>query len=322
MTRSRRYLEIGVGSKITSESLAARHAAPGGRVPGSCGRAARASSTRSSTRCSTGEDRCSILHNDGAEDFELVAVPPSDPQRRRDVLIPHRESTRLEDVDAFAGFVAVSYREDGLARVGLLSRDAEREDEIEEIEFDEPLFTAGLGGNPEWEQPTLRIGFTSMVTPSTVFDYAVDVAAPAAPEAAARAGRLRPAAVRAAPRVGDRRGRHADPDLARRIRAPCSASRERPAPMLLYGYGSYEASIDPSFSIARLSLLDRGVRVRDRARARRRRDGPALVRGGQDAREAEHLHRLRRRRPPPRRPRADTSRRAARRRGRLAPAAC
>ncbi|HEY0375268.1 MAG TPA: S9 family peptidase [Amnibacterium sp.] len=257
MTRSRRYLEIGVGSKITSESLLLDTHDPdaGFRVVWP-----RREGVEYSVEHAVidGEDLLLVLHNDGAENFELVAVPPADPGGERRVLIPHRESTRLEDVDAFAGFVAVSYRRHGIARIGLLSRDAEREDEIEEIEFDEPLFTAGFGANPEWEQPTLRIGFTSMVTPSTVFDYAV----------ASRHLRL----LKQQPVLGGydplkyvERREWATAEDGTQIpislvgAAELFGEPERPSPMLLYGYGSYEASIDPSFSIARLSLLDRGV---------------------------------------------------------------
>ena len=79
----------------------------------------------------------------------------------------------------------------------------------------------------------------------------------------------------------------AAPDAAPRRHGAGAALRLR----LLRG------SIDPYFSVARLSLLDRGVGVRDRARARRRRDGPALVRRRQAARQAQHVHRLRRLRP-------------------------
>jgi oligopeptidase B len=209
-----------------------------------------------------GEDRLLLLHNDGAENFELVAVPPEAPgdPARREVLIPHRRTTRLEDVDAFADFLAVSYRRDGLARVGLYVAPGDRtgEDEIEEVRFEEPIFTAGLGSNPEWHQPTLRLGYTSMVTPSTVFDYSV---------AERRLRRLKQQPVLGGYDPTDyvERREWALADDGTRVpismvaRADVLADPARPAPMLLYGYGSYEASMDPGFSIARLSLLDRGV---------------------------------------------------------------
>ena len=257
MTRSRRYLEIGLGSKVTSESLLldTEHPEDGFRVVWP-----RREGVEYSVEHAVldGEDLLLVLHNDGAENFELVAVPPADPTGERRVLIPHSERTRLEDVDAFAGFVAVSYRRDGLARVGLYRPDAGGADGIEEIAFDEPLFTAGLGSNPEWEQPTLRIGFGSMVTPSTVFDYAVDTKELRLLKQQPVLGGYDPT------RYAQRREWATAPDgtrvpislvgLAERFAEPA-----HPGPVLLYGYGSYEISIDPSFSISRLSLLDRGA---------------------------------------------------------------
>lgn len=259
MTRSRRFLEIGLGSKVTSESWLLDTTQPDATFQIVWPR-------REGVEYSVehavldGEDRLLILHNDGAANFELVSVPvgaPDDESARR-VLIPHSDDTRLEDVDAFSDFVAVSYRREGLARVGLYDP-SDAGDRIAEIPFDEPIFSAGLGGNPEWHQPTLRLGYTSMVTPSTVYDYTV-----------ATHERRR---LKQQPVLGD-----FDPTryVSRREWAPAEdgtlvpislvgridvleGGPDRPAPVLLYGYGSYEASMDPSFSIARLSLLDRGV---------------------------------------------------------------
>ena len=252
MTRSRRYIEIGIGSKVTSESrlLDTRHPEDGFRVVWP-----RRDGVEYSVEHAVldGRDRLLILHNDGAEDFELVAVDPADPAGAQDVLLPSSRGTRLEEVDAFERFVAVSYRSGGLARVGLLTPTG-----IEEIGFDEPLFTAGIGANPEWAQPTLRIGFGSMITPSTVFDLNTV------------SGERR--VLKQQPVLGGYDGaayrEHREWAIAEdgsRIpisivgRAELFDGPRHAAPMLLYGYGSYEASIDPTFSIARLSLLDRGV---------------------------------------------------------------
>jgi oligopeptidase B len=252
MTRSRRYVEIGVGSKVTSESrlLDTRHPEAGFQLVWP-----RTDGVEYTVEHAVldGRDRLLILHNDGAEDFELVAVDPADPQGPRDVLLPSTPGVRLEEVDPFERFVAVSYREGGLARVGLLTPKG-----IEEIRFEEPLFTAGIGSNPEWAQPTLRIGFGSLVTPSTVFDL----------DTLTGARRV----LKQQPVLGDydstayrqhREWATAEDGTLVPIsivgRADLMEDRRHAAPMLLYGYGSYEASIDPAFSIARLSLLDRGV---------------------------------------------------------------
>ncbi|MFD1722647.1 S9 family peptidase [Amnibacterium endophyticum] len=251
MTRSRRFVEIGVGSKITSEVrlLDLEHPELGFRVVWP-----RRDGVEYSVDHAVldGEDRLLILHNDGHEDFELVSVDPADPEGERRVLLPGAVGVRLEDVDAFAGFVAVSYRQGGLARVGLLGDGG-----LEEVAFDEPLFTAGTGSNPEWQQPTLRIGFASLLTPSTVLDLDVTT------------GERR--VLKQQPVLGGydssryrERREWATADDGTRVPISLVGRADvldggLPAPLLLYGYGSYEASIDPSFSIARLSLLDRGA---------------------------------------------------------------
>ncbi|RIX31440.1 S9 family peptidase [Amnibacterium setariae] len=256
MTRSRRYVEIGVGSKITSESLLldTREPEAGFRLVWP-----RREGVEYSVEHAVldGRDRLLILHNDGAEDFELVAVDPLAPQGEREVLLASRPGVRLEDVDAFERFVAVSYREGGLARVGLLEGTA-----IDEIRFEEPLFTAGIGSNPEWAQPTLRIGYGSLLTPSTVFDLTVSSTGGATGERTV----LKQQPVLGGYDPADYRERREWAVAEDGTRVPISIvgradvlERRSPAPMLLYGYGSYEASIDPSFSIARLSMLDRGA---------------------------------------------------------------
>ena len=252
MTRSRRYIEIGVGSKITSESrlLDTTHPEAGFTVVWP-----RREGVEYSVEHAVldGRDRLLILHNDGAEDFELVAVDPADPQGRRDVLLPATPGVRLEDVDAFERFVAVSYREGGLARVGLL-----RPTGIEEIRFEEPLFTAGPGSNPEWAQPTLRLGFGSLITPSTVLDVDTVTGERRVLKQQPVLGGYDPGRYRER-REWARAEDGALVPISIVGRADLVDGPREPAPMLLYGYGSYEASIDPSFSIARLSLLDRGV---------------------------------------------------------------
>ena len=252
MTRSRRYVEIGVGSKVTSEShlLDTLHPEAGFQLVWP-----RTEGVEYTVEHAVldGRDRLLILHNDGAEDFELVAVDPADPQGPRDVLLPFTPGVRLEEVDPFERFVAVSYREGGLARVGLLTPKG-----IDEIRFEEPLFTAGIGSNPEWAQPTLRIGFGSLVTPSTVFDLDTITGVRRVLKQQPVLGDYDPTAYRQ-----HREWATAEDGTLVPIsivgRADLMEDRSHAAPMLLYGYGSYEASIDPAFSIARLSLLDRGV---------------------------------------------------------------
>jgi len=258
VTRSRRYVVVEVASKVTSETLLLDAADPTGELRVVWPRREGVEYDVEHAVVA-GEDRLLIVHNDGAENFELVDVPATDPTSTTDrrVLVAHRDDVRLEGVDAYAGHLVVEYRREALPRFAVLPLGPDGPGELEEVAFDEPLFAAGASGGAEFEQPTVRFGYTSFVTPSTVVELDV--------------------------RTGERRelkrqtvlGGYdpADYGQAREwataadgTRVPISlvwrrdaVAAEGPAPLHLYGYGSYEHSIDPAFSVARLSLLDRGV---------------------------------------------------------------
>jgi oligopeptidase B len=201
-----------------------------------------------------GEDRFLILHNDGAENFTLVEAPVSDPTAFR-TLIEHRNDVRLDAVDAFEGHLVVSYRSEALPRIQLWPIYADGNyGQPEEITFDTELTSSGLSANPNWSAPRLRVATTSFVVPVRIYD--IDLAT----------GER--TLLREQPVLGDyrpeeyveRRDWALAPDGAR---IPVSiihrAGLQFPAPTLIYGYGAYESCEDPRFSIARLSLLDRGM---------------------------------------------------------------
>jgi oligopeptidase B len=201
-----------------------------------------------------GEDRFLILHNDGAENFTLVEAPVNDPNAFR-TLIEHRDDVRLDSVDAFEGHLVVSYRREALPRIQLWPIYAHGEyGHPEDITFDSELMSAGISANPNWSSPKLRIGATSFVIPVRIYD--IDLAT----------GER--TLLREQPVLGDY---HPDEYVERRewavapdgARVPISIVHRTgvpyPAPTLLYGYGAYESCEDPRFSIARLSLLDRGM---------------------------------------------------------------
>jgi oligopeptidase B len=199
-------------------------------------------------------DRFLIVTNDQALDFKLVEAPVSHPGRAhwRDV-IPHTPGTRIEAADAFANHVVVHLRRDALTGLRVIRT---TDGATHDVAFDEPVYTVvAFGDNPEYDSTIYRFHYTSLVTPPSVYDYDLD-------------GRTRTLRKRQ-PVLGD-----FDPDRYESIRewaaapdgtsVPLSLVRRRdhpegPAPTLLFGYGAYEASMDPGFSIGRLSLLDRGV---------------------------------------------------------------
>jgi oligopeptidase B len=258
-TRSEKYLMIWVGSKITSEGWVLESDDPEGEfrvlLP-------RREGVEYSAEHAVigGADRFLILHNDvvdgvKAENFVLAEAPVEDPSNLTQ-LIGHRDDVRLEDIDAFRDHLVLSYRREALTRIAVWPLTESGYGERRELDFDLELFAVGGGSNPEWAQPTLRIGLTSFITPMQVFDYV-----PATGELLLR---------KEQPVLGgyDANDYEQQRDWAvaeEGTRIPISLVRKKttaadgPEPLLLYGYGSYEASIDPSFSVARLSLLDRGM---------------------------------------------------------------
>ncbi|WP_291045601.1 S9 family peptidase [Herbiconiux sp.] len=262
LTRSKKYLEIAVGSKITSEVLLLDTTDPDARFETVW---PREEGVEYSVEHAVvgGRDRLLVLHNRDALGFELLEVDPARPADAEGwhTVLPHDPAVRLEDVDAFAHHLTIDYRRDGLTQVAVLplAPEAEHIDGagFTELAFDEPLFSVGTSGNPEWLQPTIRYGYTSFVTPSSVFDYDV---------ATGTSTLLKQQPVQGGYDPAEYEQRREWATAADGTRVPISLVARtgllgsgEPQPLVLYGYGSYEASIDPGFSVPRLSLLDRGV---------------------------------------------------------------
>ncbi|MDI6628369.1 MAG: S9 family peptidase [Rhodococcus sp. (in: high G+C Gram-positive bacteria)] len=262
-TRSDKYLMIWVGSKITSECLVLESTDPEGEfrvvLP-------RTDGVEYSIEHAVvaGEDRFLITHNgsvngwgtegEKAENFLLAEAPVSDPLDQR-ILVPHRDDVRVEDIDAFAGHLIFTYRREALTRMAIWPLTDQGYGEYRELEFDEELYSVGAGSNPEWDQPLLRMVYTSFITPGQVYDLDI-----ASGELLLRKSQPVLGKFDAGDYVQHREWATA-PD-GTQIPLSVIARKdvpEGPAPTLLYGYGSYEASMDPSFSVARLSLLDRGI---------------------------------------------------------------
>ncbi|ASF10321.1 protease II [Nocardia brasiliensis NBRC 14402] len=258
-TRSEKFLMIWVGSKITTEGWVLESDNPEGEFRVILPRREGVEYSAEHAVVA-GEDRFLILHNDvvdgvKAENFVLADAPVADPSNLT-LLIGHRDDVRLEDVDAFADHLVLSYRREALTRVTVWPLTESGYGERKELDFDLELFSVGAGANPEWAQPTLRIGLSSFITPVQVFDYV-----PATGDLLLR---------KEQPVLGGYDAndyeQHRDWAVAADgTRIPISLVWKRgvpldaPKPLLLYGYGSYEASMDPSFSVSRLSLLDRGM---------------------------------------------------------------
>ncbi|HLL65143.1 MAG TPA: S9 family peptidase [Micromonosporaceae bacterium] len=247
LTRSERFILIEAGSKITSEVRFIPAAEPLAEPVVIAPR-------RQGVEYSVEHHghRFLILHNDGAEDFAL-AYTSVDAPGPWTTLIEHQPGTRLLQVDALAGHMVVSLRRDGLTGLRVVPLDGGRE---YDIAFPEPLFAVGPDANPEYATTSFRLHYTSLVTPDSVYDC--DLAT-----GALTLRKRKPVLGGYDPDLYEQHRDWAIADDGTRIPISLVSRRGTPrngsAPMVLYGYGSYEASMDPWFSIARLSLLDRGV---------------------------------------------------------------
>jgi len=200
-------------------------------------------------------DRFLIVTNQSgnARNFELVAAPCVDPERQYwTPLVRHRADVKLDAVDAFAEHLVLTERANGLQRLQVM---AVEDGAMYEIALPDPVYSVWVGANEEYETTTLRYGYTSLVAPLTDVDF----------EMATRAATI----VKTQPVLG---GYDATQYTSGRewataadgTRIPISyvhrrdVPRDGSAPMLLYGYGSYEHSVDAAFRASRLSLLDRG----------------------------------------------------------------
>ncbi len=255
LTRSERYLCISSASKLTSEVALLDAAEPASAPRVVLPRRQGVEYSVEHQIAPDGSDRLLILHNDGALNFELAAAQLADPAELVP-LVPHRDDTRLLDMDAFAGHLVIHFRRDGLTGLRIIDADGgERE-----ISFPEPLYQVFPGANPEYDSAAFRLHYLSLATPDSVYD---------ADLATGELSLLKRKAVLPLPGAGgydpqDYEQHREWATAADGTRIPISlvcrkgTARDGSAPLVLYGYGSYETSVDPSFSIPRLSLLDRG----------------------------------------------------------------
>jgi len=194
-----------------------------------------------------------IRTNDGAKNFRLMRTTVANPSIENwHEVIPARADVTIEGIDSFEDHLAIYERERGMEKICI--RDGSGAFS-HYIEFPEPVYTVSAAGNAEYKSNLLRINYTSLVTPASVFDYNV---------------RTRERELKKQYEV--RGGYDASQYESERIFAKAPDGVEVPislvyrkgferngtSPLLLYGYGAYGHSIDPRFSSDRLSLLDRG----------------------------------------------------------------
>ncbi len=199
-------------------------------------------------------DRWIIRTNWQAKNFRIVSVPEAEVSNRdrwRDV-IPHRDDAFIDDFAVFKSFLAVQEHSNGLSNIRIAPWDGKRE---RIIRSDEASYTATLGTNAELDTNVVRYVHMSLVTPPTTYDYDTQTD--------------QRTLLKREPVLGGfdqtqytteyvwataRDGTKIPVSIAYRKTTP----RDGTAPLLQYGYGAYGLSMDPYFSHAVISLLDRG----------------------------------------------------------------
>ena len=192
--------------------------------------------------------------NDGATNFKVVRAPESalSPATWTDWL-PHRDSVFVESVDAFKHFVVVSERSGGLRRLRVTNLQSKA---TRYVSFPDQAYGVFPGSNPEYDSEQFRFTYSSMATPSSVYDYDL------------RTGKRQLRKRQEIP-SGFEPSRYE----VRRLMAPARDGVRVPvsillrrgtrldgqSPLLLYAYGSYGATMEPTFNSNVLSLVDRGV---------------------------------------------------------------
>jgi oligopeptidase B len=199
-------------------------------------------------------DELFILTNaDGAIDFKIVTAPLADPVRAnwRD-LIPHRKGVYIIDFDLFSGHLMRLERANALPSVTI--RDLKSGDE-HAIAFDEAAYSLSASGGYEFDTTTMRFSYSSMTTPSEVYDYDM-----ATRERVLRKRQEIPSGHNPADYVTTRIFAKADDgaEVPVSILHRAGLTLDGQAPLLLYGYGSYGHAMGAGFSTNALSLVDRG----------------------------------------------------------------
>ncbi len=194
-------------------------------------------------------DRFVVLTNLDAPDFRVMTAPIDAPGQWSE-LVPHARGRRVTAAEPFADHLVLHEWSEAQPRVRVLGRDASEQ----VLDLGAEPHDVELGANPEWDTSSLRITYTSLTTPTSTYD--VDLAT------GERTLRKRtPTPNVDLDRYFSQRlwatapdGTRVPVDVVRHV----DTALDGTAPAVVYGYGSYEMSMPPYFSVARISLLDRG----------------------------------------------------------------
>ncbi len=249
-TKSKKYIVIGSSSTLTSEYQILNADKPEGDF-----KMFQKRERGLEYNFSHYQDQFYLVTNmDGATNFKLMKTSENKTGKENwEEVIPHREDVLLEDIDIFKDYLVVSERKNGLNELRIIKW----EDNSEYfLPFDNETYTAYTSTNLDFDTTVLRYGYNSMTTPSSVIDFDMST--------------KEKTVVKETEVLGGKFDK--DNYESKRIWATAADGTQIPIsivykkgiklngknPFLMYAYGSYGSTIDPYFSYARLSLLDRG----------------------------------------------------------------
>ena len=247
LTTSKEYVIVGTGDHVTSEIRLIPSASPESAL-------ILVSPRRSGHEYSVDHQghRFVVRTNDTHKNNRLATAPADDPgESSWQPLVDASDSHYIRSFKSFQEFIAVEERINGLDQVRLINSSGESS----YVQLPESTYTVHLDTNPEFHTDALRIEYSSMTTPTTVFDYHIG------------SSQLEVRKVQQIPSGYDASEYVTERELATArdsVKVPVSIVRRKDtpvdgtAPLYLYGYGAYGLSMPPSFSTTRLSLLDRG----------------------------------------------------------------
>jgi oligopeptidase B len=246
-TSDRQWIVIGTGDHVTSEVYLLPANDPVATL-----HCVKPRETGIEYDVDTHGDTLFIHTNDVDPMWRLVTAPIARPAEWSERIAPSKHFY-MTGVECYADFFVVEGREDGLDQIEIHRYDASIAPE--RIVFPETSYTAGLGDNPEHDVSVIRLGYESMVTPGTVYDYDVPSSGLTVRKVQEIPSgydhdRYRTERLKIAARDGT--------EIPVSIVYPKGFPKDGSRPLFLYAYGAYGYAIPPGFSTGRLSLLDRG----------------------------------------------------------------
>ncbi|TDH73266.1 hypothetical protein CCR75_009159 [Bremia lactucae] len=197
-----------------------------------------------------------VTNKDNASNFKLMRTPVSMPSSEHWVdVFPYDESIKVDDIDCFKDFMVMEGRQGGYSQLWIIVAENDNKLVRRQLNFDESSYTVSGSVNRNFDTDKFRYVYSSMTTPWTTFDYDINTG-----ESKLLKEKPVPSYDRSLYKTERIEAKASDGSMI-----PISIvyrsdlrSQDR-QPLHLYGYGSYDISIDPSFSTSILPLLDRGV---------------------------------------------------------------